>query len=176
MSQLHEAILYHDNDTTEQFIDSFEHNNSSSDVNDGLGTSPVNDFNCDWWVEPPDSSDDTLNHDRHPPSIINDHVSQLNDNFEQVQKLYHLDDNTESEDNDDNSANIAELLQANIRLLNFLTQQSATIARLRTRIVRLKTLIYDLSFRPVGPLPERARLPTRETRPPLSLVTTYYGI
>jgi transposase InsO family protein len=176
LSQLHEDILHHDNETTEQIIADFEHNNSSSDANDGFGTSPVNDFNYDWWVEPPDSDDETINHDTHQPSILIGNVSQLNDNFEQVEKLYHLDDDNESDDNDNNAANIAELLQANIKLLDFLTQQSATIARLRTRIVRLKTLIYDLYFRPGVPVPERTRLLTRETRPPLSQVTTYYGI
>jgi hypothetical protein len=39
------------------------------------------------------------------------------------------------------------LIQANMKLLTFLTKQSATIARLRARIVRLSTIVHDLTVR-----------------------------
>jgi hypothetical protein len=171
LRRLHEDVLHHDNASTDQIIANFERHRSSSEDNDDYGTSPANVFNRAWHDEslykPPDSSaEDALNH-----------------NFVRIEQAYNLDADTESEDD---TVNVAELLQANMKLLTFLTQQSETIARLCVRIVRLKTLIYDLSFRPVGPLPDNAHPPnpTQGTSPPLPdnaspplpPVTTYYGI
>jgi hypothetical protein len=63
-----------------------------------------------WWVEPPDSSEDA-------PNSLDDDINE----------------NTDAEDG---AEDIVDLIQANTKLLNFLTEQSATIARLRARIVK----------------------------------------
>ncbi len=73
-----------------------------------------------------------------------------------MEQAYNLDIDTESEDE---TVKVAELLDANMRLLTFLATQSMTVARLRPRIVRLKSLIHDLSFRPSDPFPDHARPP-----------------
>ncbi len=78
------------------------------------------------------------------------------------------------------------LLQANMQLLTFLTQQSETIARLRVRIVKLKGLIYDLSYRSSNtpqdhvpsptPTPGTHAPPPGDADPSPSTVKTYYGV
>jgi hypothetical protein len=175
LSQLHEDIIHYENDSTDAIIANFERNNSSSDGNDGFGSSPVFVFNCDWWEEPPDSSDELSNACEESACVTQDNAFPLKDPdlFEQLERDYNLDKDTDSEDHDDNAANVAELLHANMKLLTFLTQQSETIARLRTRIVQLKTLIYDLSFRPVGELPDNANtIPS----PTTAFAGVYYGV
>jgi hypothetical protein len=100
-----------------------------------------------------------------------------------MEKEYNLDADTESETD---AVDVAALLDANMKLLTFLTQQSETIARLRNRIVKLKTLIYDLSYRSSTSSPDNLRSPTPTqgtTAPPPDgagttppTVKTYYGI
>jgi len=127
--QLHEDATRYHDDLTDQMIASFERRSSSDDY-DAYGDGPAHDPNSEWWTDAHD--------------------------FAQVERAYNLDADTESEDE---TVNIADLLDANMKLLTFLTTQSQTIARLRTRIVRLKSLICDLSFRPSGPFPDHARPP-----------------
>ena len=54
-----------------------------------------------------------------------------------------LDGNTDTEDG---AEDIVTLIQANMQLLNFLTKQRATIARLRARISRLGNVIHTTSL------------------------------
>jgi hypothetical protein len=56
LSQLNEDILQHINSTTEEIIDEIDRSEDSS-----LGNSPVNEFNCDYYIEPTASSEDDLN-------------------------------------------------------------------------------------------------------------------
>jgi transposase InsO family protein len=176
-SQFLEDILYHENDSTDQIIASFEHLCSSSEDNDDYG--PNN-----------HPSNDNSSSESHNSSGGN----AIDRNFAQTEQVYGLDADIES-DVDDDTENINELLAANMKLLNFLTQQRQTIARLRVRIVSLKTLIYDLSSCTVPPL-SGVRPPTQSrgtsptfpqhqgasSTPPAAerscapTVRTYYGI
>jgi hypothetical protein len=179
LSLLRDDIIHYENALTDQIIADFERIDSSSDENDV--------FHRDWWNEAPESSDESSNNYTDSACVTQDNSSPLNDSafFEQVERAYNLDTDTDSDDRNENDANVAELLQANMKLLTFLTQQHETIARLRTRIVRLKTLIYDLSFRPVGPLPNNGTsIPNASSPPNVSSIPSptppsvevYYGI
>jgi hypothetical protein len=134
LHQLNDDILHHTNAMTDEIIDSFEnlrhdsHNcqlcgedhNSDEDCSVHEPTNELNEASA-WWVEPHDSSEDT-------PNSLDDDIN-------------------ENTDTEDGAADIADLIQVNTKLLNFLTKQSATIARLRARIVRLSTLVQDLTTR-----------------------------
>jgi len=137
MHQMQDDIRYHDNASTDAIIASFEKLESSSD-DDCFTTTPIRDACSDWRTETPDSSYYDFHH-----------------NFAKLEKDYNLDD-TESEENAENAAKFAEILQANMRLITFLQDQNETITRLRIRIVRLKAFIYDLSFRSAAPSPDPA--------------------
>jgi hypothetical protein len=88
----------------------------------------------EWWVEPPESSDDTPNPDNED---LNSGVAPHPDD----------DDLNENTDTDDDAEEITTLIQSNVKLLSLLEQQRATIARLRSRITRLNTLVRDLTLR-----------------------------
>ncbi len=53
LSQLHDDVLYHINASTEKVIAAFENLDHSSD-SDNSRVSPINEFNCEWWHEPPE--------------------------------------------------------------------------------------------------------------------------
>ncbi len=129
ISQLQDDVLYHTNALTEQIIADFENLEHSSD--DDCADEEPNVYNCDWWVEPPESSEDAPN-----SSIDVPHPSA---------DLVDSDDLNENTDTEDGGEDVIELLKANMQLLTFLTKQSAIIARLRRRIVRLSTIVQDLT-------------------------------
>jgi transposase InsO family protein len=82
--------------------------------------SPVNEFNCDWYHEPPDSSED--------------------DGDE------HTDAGTDADtDTEDGAEDHISLIQSNMKLIAFMARQSKTIARLRSRILRLRTRVSELT-------------------------------
>ncbi len=134
LSQLHDDVLHHINASTEQIIAEFANMNHSSD-DDLSRSSPVNEFNCDWWHEPSESSSSNHsdNHNANAPHTID--CTQNNDS----------DDLFGNTDTEDGAEDVVALIQSNMNLIRFLTKQSATIARLWTRIVRLGTLIQDLT-------------------------------
>jgi len=140
LSQMNDDIIYHVNASTDQIIASFENADSSSDE-ECFNTTLVQNPRSDWWEEPPESSEADLYRD-----------------FAQVEKDYNLDCDTESEDNHENAAQLAELLDANIKLLTFLQEQNETIARLQLRIVKLKSRIHNLSFRSEIPSSDTAHI------------------
>ena len=104
LSQLHEDFIHYNNALTDQIIDSFERHNSSSDDNDV--------FPCNWWNEAPDFSDESSDNCTESACVTHDKASPLNDSalFEQVERAYNLDNDTDSDDHDENDANVAELL------------------------------------------------------------------
>ena len=130
IGQMRDDVLFHANMMTEQIIANFEDLTHSSE--EESTHSPES--NSDRRDEPPESSEDASDH--------------LNDNSDSDD----LNENTDTEDGKDELCDLEEslqqssrnLLKANTQLLNFLTKQSATIARLRRRIVRLSTMVMDL--------------------------------
>jgi hypothetical protein len=138
IGQFNEDILHHENASTDQIIENFatlRHDDSfdshlchmCGDVHnineDCFGDDGPSIFNeaSEWWVEPPKSSDGDSS------SVEDD-----------------LNENTDTEDG---AEELVPLIQANMKLLQFLTKQSRTIARLRARIVRLSILAQDLTTR-----------------------------
>jgi hypothetical protein len=124
LSQMQDDVLYHIKASTDEIIAGFEHILSSSE-DDCFGDSPVNEHNCDFYRENSESSSDV-----HTP-----HIGVLPAD----------DDINANTDTEDGAEDMVELIQANKKLLHFLKKQSETIARLRGRIVRLGTIIQDLT-------------------------------
>ena len=120
LDQMQDDVLHHENAEIEAIIEGFENLNSSSEDNCYDDDSPVNEFN------------------EASAWWVEPSQSSEEDDFE---------GNT---DTDDDGEDVVALIQANMKLLNFLTKQSATIARLRSRIVRLGTIIHDLRLRSDG--------------------------
>jgi hypothetical protein len=120
LDQMRDDVLHHENAEIEAIIEGFENINSSSEENCYDDDSPVNEFN------------------EASAWWVEPSQSSEEDDFE---------GNT---DTDDDGEDVVALIQANMNLLNFLTKQSATIARLRSRIVRLGTIIHDLRLRSDG--------------------------
>jgi hypothetical protein len=56
LSQLNDDVLQHINSQTEEIIDDIDRSEDTS-----FGHSPVNEFNCDFYIQPPASSEDDLN-------------------------------------------------------------------------------------------------------------------
>ena len=119
IGQMRDDVLFHTNMMTDQIIANFEDLTHSSEEES---------------THPPESSEDA-----------SDHFNESSDSDD-------LMENTDTEDGKDELCDLEEslqqssrnLLKANTQLLNFLTKQSATIARLRRRIVRLSTMVMDL--------------------------------
>jgi hypothetical protein len=112
LGQLKKDVLHHINVTTEQIIDNFanlRHDSFDSNLchmcgevhncnDDCFSDEPASEFNeaREWWVEPPDSSEDA-------PNSVDDDLS-------------------ESTDIDDGTEDIAALTQANMKLLTFFNE------------------------------------------------------
>jgi hypothetical protein len=127
LSQLHDDVLHHINASTDEIIADFENIHHSSDE-DCFGISLVNEFNCDWYHEPHESSEDVSNdNDSDAPSA--------NTGNKDGEKDDDSDDLNENTDTEDGAEDAVALIQANMNLLVFLKRQSATIARLRARTV-----------------------------------------
>ena len=135
LGQMQDDVLYHNNAEIEAIIESFENLNSSSEENCYDDDSPVNEFN--------------------EASAWWIEPSQSSEE----------DDIGGNTDTDDDAEDVIALIQANRKLLNFFTKQSATIARLRSRIVRLGTIIHDFQLRSDGTTtiehPPNVRAPLR---------------
>ncbi len=114
-NQLHDDVLYHEDELTNEIIAAAKSLYQSSDddhsvQNMGPYNKFYNEYNCDVYQEPDDSSEDELN---------------------------------ENTDTDDGKEDIIEVLGANTRLIALLQKQRKTIARLRARISRLIAIIAD---------------------------------
>jgi len=173
--QLEDDVLYHEDALIEETIAQFENLRSSDDDSYFGNDSPVNEFNeaRAWWDEPLASNEEdehepgndlgTWNAKQRPHKALNDtevdnasddcEVNNLDDDSAIDDMDNDSDDINENTDTEDGAEDIVGLIQANMQLLNFLTKQRGTIARLRARVSRLNTVIQGLTARLGDPNP-----------------------
>jgi hypothetical protein len=145
LHQLHDDVIYHEDAITADTIAKFKNLRSNDDDSYFGNDSSVNESNeaQAWWVEPPASSEEDESHDAHP---VDTKAHNVDDDSEADNTDNDSDDINENTDTEDGADDIVTLIQANMQLLNFLTKQRATIARLRARISRLGNVIHTTSL------------------------------
>ena len=166
LQQMHDDVLYHEDALIEETIARFENLRSSDDDSYFGNDSPVNEFNeaRAWWKEPLTSYEEDKHeivHDLETRNVtqrcnkaMNDtKVDKVDDDSAIDDMDNDSDDINENTDTEDGAEDIVDLIQANMQLLNFLTKQRGTIARLRARVSRLNTVIQGLIARLGDPNP-----------------------
>ncbi len=166
LHQLQDDVLYHEDALIEETIAQFDNLRSSDDDSYFGNDSPVNEFNeaRAWWDEPLASNEEDEHEPVHDPGTWNA-TQRLNkalndtkaDNAADDSEVDDMDNDSddinENTDTEDGNEDIVGLIQANMQLLNFLTKQRGTIARLRARVSRLNTVIQGLTARLGDPNP-----------------------